>query len=388
MNPFHDASKAAGPSVHDSAVVLLNFGGPRALAEVPRFLFEILRDPNTLQIASPQWIQDLLARYIASRRSREVTRQYAAIGGASPIVVATERMAEALSRLLSARGTPLRVLPAHRYLPGHTRAAAARLMEWGVRRIVAVPLYPHFSWATTGSSAEQLQVELSRAGFAGHTVAVRSYPDAPQYVAAVADRLSATLAGAGLSANSATQLETVILCSAHGLPASYVERGDPYRVELSRTLDALRARFPDWRFALSFQSRVGPAEWLRPYTDGILPILAEEGTKHVVFLPLAFVNDHLETLYEIGHTYFGAAQRLGMKPVLVPAVEDHPAFMAELADRVEAALAPDGDGAPGRGVVPLAELLPPDQSFCRRGLWLWSAWLAAFAAALANALLR
>jgi ferrochelatase len=356
-----------------TAILLLNFGGPRALAEVPLFLYEILRDPNTIQLPAPQPLQDLLAWRISARRGPEVARQYAAIGGASPIVPASERMAAALADRLAARGLVLPVLVAHRYLRGHARKAVARLRALEIERLVVLPLYPHFSWATTGSSVEQLHAELARAEFSGEVSAVRSYPDAAGFVDALAGRLRDTLAGAG------TPADTIVLCSAHGLPARYVAQGDPYRLELYRTLDALRVRLPEWRFVLSFQSRVGPARWLRPYTDRILPELASRGTRHLVFLPLAFVNDHLETLYEIGHTYFAAARGLGMSPLLVPAVEDHPAFMGELADRVEAALA-------GRGAVALEELLPPDQSWRRRGVWVWGAWLAALAAALTNAL--
>lgn len=358
-----------------TAILLLNFGGPRSLDEVPRFLFEILRDPNTIQLPLPQPLQDLLARRIADRRSHEMARQYAAIGGASPIVAATERIAVALEARLAAWGLDVPVLAGHRYLPGHVRETVARLSALQVERIIALPLYPHFSWATTGSAAEQLRDELARAGFAGQVRAVRSYPDAPGYLDALAARLGDTLSGVGSPA------ETLVLCSAHGLPADYVARGDPYRLELYRSLDALRRRFPEWRFVLSFQSRVGPAQWLQPYTDRILADLAAQGTRHLVFLPLAFVNDHLETLYEIGHTYFAASRALGMTPWLVPAVEDHPAFVAALAEQVREAWAE-------RGTVPLDELLPPDQSFRRVGLWVWSAWLAAFAAALTNALVR
>lgn len=374
-NPAVSNPAVGNPAAGNTAVLLLNFGGPGSLAEVPRFLFEILRDPNTIQLPAPRPVQDFVAWRIAARRSREIARQYAEIGGASPIVAATGRIAAALAALLAERGHALPVLAAHRYLPGHARAAVARLMELNVGRVIALPLYPHFSWASTGSSAEQLGQELARAGFAGDVRAVRSYPDAAGYVEALAGRLRDALGQVGGPAG------TVILCSAHGLPADYVERGDPYRLELYRTLDALRARFPDWRFVLSFQSRVGPAQWLEPYTDRILAELAAQGTRQLVFLPLAFVNDHLETLYEIGHTYFKAARALGMTPHLVPAVEDHPAFMGALADRVREALA-------GRGTVPLAELLPPDQSFRRAGFWVWSAWLAACAAALTNVLMR
>jgi ferrochelatase len=356
------------------AVVLLNFGGPRALEEVRDFLFEILRDPNTLHLPVPGWVQDRLAAMIARRRAREVRRQYDEIGGRSPIVEATERIAQALREGLEAAGQALPVYVAHRYLRGETARAAAGMAAGGVTELLALPLYPHFSFATSGSSFQQLARELARAGFSGRVWAVRSYPDAPGYLQALAERLEATLANAALR-----PAHTVLLCSAHGLPAAYVEQGDPYVQELYRTLDGLRRRFPQWRFELSYQSRVGPAEWLRPYTDEMLPMLAGQGVRDVVFIPLAFVNDHIETLYEIGHTYFAQARALGMTPHRVPAIEAHGAFVRMLATAVL-------DWREGLGAVPLEGLLPPDQSFARRGLWVWSAWLVALAGALGFAL--
>lgn len=356
------------------AVLLLNFGGPRSLDEVADFLFEILRDPNTIRLPAPQWVQDRLAWAIARRRSPEVRRQYDEIGGRSPIVEATERIAEALRAGLAASGQALPVYVAHRYLRGHAAETAARIAADGVTELLALPLYPHFSFATTGSSCEQLERALARAGYAGTCQVLRSYPDAEGYLQALAERLEDTLAHGAVR-----PAHTVLLCSAHGLPAAYVEGGDPYLQELYRTLDGLRRRFAPWRFVLSFQSRVGPAEWLRPYTDQILPELAAQGVKDLVFIPLAFVNDHIETLYEIGHTYFELARKHGLTPHRVPAIEAHGAFIRQL---VTATL----DWRHGWGAVPLASLRPPGQSFTRRSLWTWSLWLAALAFALGYAL--
>jgi protoporphyrin/coproporphyrin ferrochelatase len=356
------------------ALVLLNFGGPRRLEEVPGFLYEILRDPNTIQLPLPQWVQNLLARRIARRRSHEVARQYAEIGGASPIVPATRRIRNALAAALEARGPALPVYVVQRYLPGDAEAAAAAIVADGVDALLALPLYPHFCFATSGSSFQQLADALAAAGWEGPLAALRSYPDAPGLLEALCERLEATLHSAGLQPQG-----TVILCSAHGLPRVYVERGDPYRLELYRTLEALRARFPQWRFDLSFQSRVGPAEWLRPYTDQYVPELAREGVRDVVFLPISFVNDHIETLYEIGVTYFDLARRHGLTPHRVPAPEEHPGLVRVLADYA-------AQWAAGRAGVPLAELLPPDQDFRRRGAWAWGAWAVALVAALLYAL--
>ena len=355
-------------------VVLLNFGGPRHLGEVEAFLFEILRDPNTIRLPLPARLQDRLARRIARRRAPETARQYGEIGGRSPIVEDTERIARALNDALPAGLPPARI--AHRYLPGWTRGLAREIVAEGFDDLFAVPLYPHFSYASTGSSLEQLHQELDGAGFRGRLMALRSYPDDPGYVEALGDRLAETLAMAGLKPEG-----TVILCSAHGLPAKYVARGDPYRLELYRTLEALAERFPEWRFDLAFQSRVGAREWLRPYTDEYVPLLATQGRRDLVFLPLSFVNDHIETIYEIGRTYFDLARRHGLRPHLVPAVSAHPAHIRALAGAVRRWHA-------GRGGVPALELLPPSQHLARRGVWVWSAWTAVLLATLLNAWCR
>ena len=363
-----------GPALSRPLVVLLNFGGPRQLAEVETFLFEILRDPNTIRLPCPEWLQDRLARRIARRRAPETARQYGEIGGRSPIVEDTERIARAMNEALPPGLPPARI--AHRYLPGWTRELARAIVAEGFDDLFAVPLYPHFSYATTGSSLEQLRQELDGAGFRGRLMTLRSYPDDPGYVEALGDRLTETLALAGLKPEG-----TVILCSAHGLPAKYVAQGDPYRLELYRTLEALRERFPEWRIDLAFQSRVGPMQWLRPYTDEYVPVLAAQGARDLVFLPLSFVNDHIETIYEIGHTYFELARRHGLRPHRVPAVSAHPAHIRALAGAV-------GRWSAGRGGIPAAELMPPSQDFARRGVWIWSAWAAALLATLLNAWCR
>ncbi len=360
---------------HSVAVVLLNFGGPRSLAEVGPFLYEILRDPNTIQLPAPIWVQNLLARAIVARRTPETQRQYGEIGGKSPIVAASAALAAAVQARAEGPGDPLPVLVSHRYLPGWARETARKIAKLGAQSLFAVPLYPHFSYATTGSALEQLAGELRAAGYRGKIAALRSYPDAAGYLDALGERLQSTL-----SAAAPPPRTTVVLCSAHGLPASYVARGDPYRREIDATVAGLRARFPGWRLEISFQSRVGPAEWLRPYTRDSLAALAGEGVSDVVFLPLSFVNDHIETLYEIGQTYFGQTRGLGMTPHLVPAVETHPAFVDFLADAIKQWRA-GGQGEP------LAALLPPDQSWRRVGVWRWGLWLLAFVAVLLLALL-
>ncbi len=388
--------------------MLLNFGGPRTLEEVPGFLHEILSDPNTLQLPMPRWAQNVLAQRIARRRSPEVARQYGEIGGKSPIVDATaaiadslrEKLREGTDKLVRPGNYSLPVYTVHRYLRGYTEAVAReiaadrgpdRLVRPGgkgndagaIGALLALPLYPHFSYATTGSSIEQLLDALDAAGWRGEVTALAAYPRHPGYLEALSARLEECLA-----AHRPPPEETVILCSAHGLPRAYVKRGDPYRDQIEDTVSALRESFPEWRIEIAYQSRVGPAEWLRPYTDEIIPQLAAEGVRRLVFLPISFTSDHIETLYEIGVTYFALARSCGMEPCLVRAVENHPGLIRLLADTALAWSSADDAGharaagtAAGKAgeteCVPARSLLPPGQTLRRQGGWIAALLLAA-----------
>lgn len=146
-------------------------------------------------------------------------------------------------------------------------------------------------------------------------------------------------------------------------------------MELHQTISALRQRLPLWKIELAFQSRVGPAQWLKPYTDEFIPTLPARRIKNLVFIPISFVNDHLETLVEIQHLYFSMAQSVGLVPYRVPAIEAHPAFIQLLVDQVE------GWTQGVEGVSP-EWVQPPSQRFQRYDQWIWLLWFAVFLMAL------
>lgn len=356
------------------AVVLLNFGGPRNLDEVPSFLYEILRDPQVIKFPFPEFLQNKFARKIANKRSGEVSEQYAELGGKSPIVESTERQRSDLQDWLSAQGANLPVYAVHRYLEGQTLQVAQQIVKARHDALYLIPLYPHFSWSTNGTSFEQMRDCLQQSGYKGRLQVMRSYPTQPGYVSAVTDQIRQHL-----HQHDIPPEETLILCSAHGLPKAYVEAGDPYQNELLATLEELRRAFPDYRFQLSFQSRVGPAEWLRPYTDELIPKLPAQGVTNLVFVGIAFVNDHLETLFEIDRTYFDMARAVGMKPTRVSAIENHPHFIHFLGER-------SLDWLKGAQGLELDTVLPPSQYDLRYGWFIRAMWWLALAISLHFAL--
>jgi ferrochelatase len=318
------------------AVVLLNLGGPDSPEAVRPFLFNLFNDPAILEV--PQPVRWLLAQIISRRRAPYARRTYARIGGASPLLANTETQARALQNALRDLGG-LRVFVAMRYWRPFSEAAARAVKAFDPQEIVLLPLYPQFSGTTSGSSLKRWRAAAAAAGILAPTHAVCCYPDEPGFVAASAQAVDAALRQAKRAATPR------LLLSAHGLPLKTVERGDPYRSQVERSaaaiLGALRWRDPAWaglEHTVCYQSRVGPLEWLKPYTEEEIRRAARDRRAIVVF-PIAFVSEHSETLVELDMDYRAVAEAAGAPAYLrVPAVGTDPAFIEGLAQLVREAL--------------------------------------------------
>jgi len=235
---------------------------------------------------------------------------------------------------LAGRQAERQLLPTAEAWHGHplAEAALATLAARGVTRAIALPLYPHQSRTTTGSSLGQL--EAARARHPGIELApVLRYPDAEGYLQAVADRMAE--AARTLPADLAATAP--VLFSAHGLPEVYIQRGDPYLDDIRITVDALARRLNlGARARLCFQSRVGPQRWLGPTTEEVIDEVAQAGTKAVLVVPIAFTGEHIETLQEIDILYRERAEKAGIAHFArAHTVGTHPAFIGALADLCE-----------------------------------------------------
>jgi ferrochelatase len=315
-------------------IVALNLGGPGSLDEVEPFLRRLFGDPDVIQLGWARPLQPLLARVIARRRAPFSRAAYAQIGGRSPIAAETKAQATAVADELGRRG--IAATPTVAMAAWHPDAdeALAELAAHGVTRAVALPLYPHESRTTTGSSLGQLEAARVRRGGL-EIAAIRRYPDAEGFLRAVADRVKEAVA----TLPPVDRDQVPVLFSAHGLPEVYIQRGDPYLDDVRITVAAVSARLGlGPRARLCFQSRVGPQRWLGPSTESALDELASAGTKAVVVVPVAFTGEHIETLQEIDILYKERAERAGIvRFARARTVGCHPAFIGALADLVEAA---------------------------------------------------
>ena len=318
-------------------VLLLNLGGPDKLEDVGPFLYNLFSDPEIIRLPF-RWMQKPLAWFIATRRTKTSQANYRQIGGGSPLRRITEEQGEALKSQLHSMGKSATVYTGMRYWHPYTEEAIAQIGEDKIEKLVILPLYPQFSISTSGSSfrlLERLQLEDPEFKAIPYTV-IPSWYQRSGYLEAMADLIRQEL-------DQSEHPEQVhIFFSAHGVPLSYVEEaGDPYQREIEdctarimRTLNRPNAH------TLAYQSRVGPVEWLKPYTEDAIEELGAKGVDEVVVVPISFVSEHIETLQEIDIEYRELAEEAGIEHFRrVPALNTHPRFIEDLADLVEESLA-------------------------------------------------
>jgi ferrochelatase len=320
-------------------VLLLNLGGPDQLEDVRPFLFNLFSDPEIIRLPFP-WLQRPLAWLISTLRAKKSQENYRQIGGGSPLRRITEEQAQALQAKIQQRGENANVYIGMRYWHPFTEEAIARIKRDRVDRLVILPLYPQFSISTSGSSfrlLEKIWEEDPALHRIDHTV-VPSWYNRSGYLRAMTDLIAQELD------RCPNPDQVHVFFSAHGVPVSYVEEaGDPYQREIEdcTRLIMLTLNRPN-PYTLAYQSRVGPVEWLQPYTDDALQELAEQGVKDLVVVPISFVSEHIETLQEIDMEYRELAEAAGIENFhRVPALNTHPIFIEDLAEMVvEAAHGP------------------------------------------------
>lgn len=309
-----------------TAVLLMNLGGPRSLEEVEPYLYELFSDP--LLITAPFGpLRPLVAKLISRLRAPSSAEKYALIGGKSPIVEGTEAQARALARAL---GPGWSCHLAMRCGHPNTEEGVREALAAGATRAVALPLYPQYANATTWSSL----VELRRLWPKDRPLAeICTWHDHEGYLDASAAVLRETLAAVPEPQRSSA----LVVFSAHGLPMSQVRKGDPYPGYIEHSARETARRAGASEFQVTYQSRVGPARWLGPDTVEFLE--ANARGRAVVTVPIAFVSEHLETLYDLDVLAEAAARKGGATAYLrVPALGTRPDFIAALADVVRAGL--------------------------------------------------
>ncbi|CAI9780495.1 unnamed protein product [Fraxinus pennsylvanica] len=338
-------------------VLLLNLGGPETLEDVQPFLFNLSADPDIIRLPRLfRFLQNPLAKFISVARAPKSKEGYASIGGGSPLRQITDAQAEELRKALSEKNVPAKVpLMKIRTKPTLQRNpvvvaqvpfkdlvtldclqsrdkkvnAAKESKAWLKERVKTGKIIgssPSKGFETAFWEDEYL-VNMQ------HTV-IPSWYQRKGYIKAMADLIEKELR------NFESPEEVMIFFSAHGVPLAYVEEtGDPYKAEMEECVDLITEELEKRKikngYTLAYQSRVGPVEWLKPYTDETIIKLGRKGVKSLLAVPISFVSEHIETLEEIDVEYKELALKSGIeKWGRVPALGCEPTFISDLADAV------------------------------------------------------
>ncbi len=340
-------------------VVLLNLGGPNNEEAVQPFLYNLFMDDDIFKIPLKGKLRSSLITFITKRRAKSVSVKYKEINACpegclgpktctnrlnnkisdccsstNPI---TEWQRRALEKYLNQQHgqVSFTVVTAMRYWYPSTDEALDNLLKAEVDEIILLPLYPQFSYTTTGSSLNEWfrRIRARHLENKWKTHVVYQYHLHPKYLEALNLRIDETLE----TFDSDIRHEVNLLFSAHGTPVYFEEEGDPYSKQIKETIKAVVSlRKNDYHHWHSYQSRVGPVKWLKPNTEDFLKVLHGYGIEQLLVIPIAFVSDHIETLHEIGIEFKEVAEELGIKGFQhTTGLNDSPTFIECLADLVE-----------------------------------------------------
>jgi ferrochelatase len=310
-------------------VVLFQLGGPDSTAAIEPFLYNLFCDPDIIDFPFARIARQPLARLIATRRAKHVAHHYAEIGGKSPILDFTRRQAEALERELR-KHFDARVAIAMRYWHPFTAEAIEQLASHRAEDLVLLPLYPQYSKTTTGSSINEWKRRFHTNGWNPRVHVISEFHEDPAYLDSVVTAINRSLG----DLDDPTNVDIVF--SAHSIPISVVDAGDPYQRQIERTVELVwrRGGWPARRH-ICYQSKVGASKWLRPSMHETIGKLGAAGSKRVLVVPISFVSDHVETLHEIDIEHRAQARALGIDHYrMMPGLNDSPVFIAALAGLV------------------------------------------------------
>ena len=316
-------------------VLVFNLGGPESLRDVKPFLYRLFSDPEIIRIKwSP--LRKAIAYTIATLRRKKSEGYYRQIGGGSPLRRLTEEQAAALEVELRRRGLDAKTFVGMCTWQPFLKEAVERIKNSDVDRLLILPLFPQFSFTTTRAGFAVLKklVEATPRLKSSDVKWISTWAEHPAYIESFALSIERELA------KFSSPDKARLLFSAHSIPESYVREGDPYldqtKASVERIMDRLGRKN---EYALSFQSRIGPVKWLEPATNVVLEEYGKQGLQDVLVVPISFVSEHIETLYELDILYKKLAEKVGISNFRrVPALNSDPAFIRALGDIVQEAV--------------------------------------------------
>ena len=314
-----------------TGVLLINLGGPDSLEAVEPFLFNLFSDKDIISLPFGfQWLLPVLAAFISKRRCSVVKEYYRLIGGKSPIRELTEAQREALERLLSKDGN-YRVFTGMRYWKPTIEEALDQIVKESIKKVIVLPLFPQYSITSSGSGMNELNRLIKKKRLDLQIQPIYEWYNQPSYIQAVVENIQE---GKKLFPKEAAG-KIHVLFSAHGVPEKVILKGDPYQKQIKETVNLLAPYLKEEGVHLAYQSKIGRLKWIGPSVEEKLKELAEQKVQKILVVPISFVSDHSETLYEIDILFKGIATELGIPYFYrMPSLNTSPVFIRALKETV------------------------------------------------------
>ncbi len=291
-----------------TGILLLAYGGPDSLDDIPAYLLDIRGGRET-----PQHLID------------EITERYRQIGGRSPLLEITQSAAWKLSERI---GLPVYV--GMRHWHPYIKDVIAKMIAEGIRQIVVICMAPHYSTLSIGVYRKKVDEVLAATGAEMSMTFVESWGTQPEYLNGIAANVRETLTRFPAEVNGTAK----IVFTAHSVPASILERDDPYDTQLRRTVQLLAQRLnladDRWTFCYQSAARTG-TPWLGPQIEELVPQLAAQGERNLVIAPVGFIAEHVEVLYDLDIGVQKIANEHGVRVERTPMLNDSEALVAALA---------------------------------------------------------
>ncbi|XVN41104.1 MAG: ferrochelatase [Rickettsia endosymbiont of Argas persicus] len=299
------------------AIVLFNLGGPDSLKSVKSFLFNLFYDKAIINLPNP--FRYIIAKIISTTREKKSQKIYSLIGGKSPLLEETEKQKLDLTeKLKQVTEENFIIFINMRYASPQTKEILEQIKEYDPAEVILLPLYPQFSTTTTGSSVKEF---LSNFNLNIPIKVVCCYPTEENFIKAHTSLIKKEILDKNFR----------ILFSAHGLPQKIIDAGDPYSFQIEETVKAVvkELNIKNLDYKITYQSRVGPVEWLKPNTEDEIEI-AGKLNKNIIIVPIAFVSEHVETLVELDIEYKLIADKYKIQYIRIPTLSVNENFINSL----------------------------------------------------------
>jgi len=308
------------------ALLLLNMGGPNNVEEVELFLRNMFADKNILVMN--RYLRKFVATIIINKRLEDVKENYKLLGGKSPLPGLTDELIKALDNVLD-----IPVYAAMRYVPPFADVALEKCQAQGIKELILFPMYPQYSSTTTYSSLEDIKQRCAVLGYEPKITLIDPYYDDYDYIEASVEKIVKSMEGKN------TQ-EYDLLLSAHGLPVSIIQAGDPYQNQVEGNASAIRMYLHERgikfnSIKLVYQSKVGSSDWLEP---NLVDVLRNPRHRKVLIFPLAFTLDNSETVFELDIEHREIADKIKYDDYVVAScMNSSQKFVDLIVDRVSKA---------------------------------------------------